>query len=75
MKPFKFYHVASNGLKKAAILLYEQDSTRRKQIFNESKICTKPNALTRQIKQILEKAAQARQNISQQDVGVKHIWL
>lgn len=27
------------------------------------------------IKQILEKAAQARQNISQQDVGVKHIWL
>lgn len=43
--------------------------------FNESKICMKPNALTRQIKQILEKVAKARQNILQQDVEVKHIWL
>lgn len=41
--------------------------------INEGKIHTKPNALTRQIKQILEKAAKARHNILQQDTGVKHI--
>ena len=43
--------------------------------FNKGKIHIKPNALMRQIKQILEKAAKARQNILQQDTGVKHIWL
>lgn len=41
--------------------------------FDEGKTHTKPNAPTRQIKQILEKAAKARQNILQQDTGVKHI--
>lgn len=43
--------------------------------FNEGEIHIKLNALIRQIKQILENAAKARQNILQQDTGVKHIWL
>lgn len=42
---------------------------------NEGEIHIKPDALIRQIKQILENAAKARQNILQQDTGVKHIWL
>lgn len=43
--------------------------------FNENKICIEQNTLAGQIKEILEKAAKARQNILKQDVGVKHIWL
>jgi len=43
--------------------------------FNEGEVHIKPNALTRQIKQILEKATKARQNILQQGTGIKHIWL
>lgn len=76
MNPIKLYRVALNGVKKLQFFYMSAIQVGgENKYFNEGKIHIKPNALMRQIKQILEKAAKARQNTLQQDTGVKHIWL
>lgn len=77
MNPIKFYHVALNGVKKAAILLYMSEIWLggENKYFKEGKVHIKPDAPTRQTKQLLEQATKARQNASQQDTRVNHIWL